>query len=179
MKKEEIPLCRCTIHNLHNLTTITVFTVSANMSVFHKINEIISESWWWMFKDKLSFTILFHNHEPLQRKKNLFGELSILKVIKYSVFLHAWNSSFWMELHLKGMHLESKIWFLKSINTHTMMLLMGMWINRTKNPINPMMANPIAVAIAIFWNSNLEKRKNWLGYILSYLLNKLSTYDKY
>lgn len=147
--------------------------------MFHKINEIISESWWWMFKDELSFTILFHNHEPLQRKKKLFGELSILKVIKYSVFLHAWNSSFWMELHLKGMHLESKIWILKSINTHTMMLLMGMWINRTKNPINPMMANPIAVAIAIFWNSNLEKRKNWLGYILSYFLNKLSTYDKY
>lgn len=103
-----------------------------------------------------------------KEKKNLFWELSILKVIKYSVFLHAWNSSFWMELHLKGMHLESKIWFLKSINTHTMMLLMGMWIKRTKNPINPMMANPIAVAIAIFWNSNLEKRKNWLGYILSY-----------
>lgn len=113
-----------------------------------------------------------------KKKIKLFWELSILKVIKY-VFLHAWNSSFWMELHLKGMHLESKIWFLKSINTHTMMLLMGMWINRTKNPINPMMANPIAVAIAIFWNSNLEKRKNWLGYILSYFLNKLSTYDKY
>lgn len=35
----------------------------------------------------------------------------------------------------------------------TMMLLMGMWINLTKNPMKPMMQNPIAVAIAIFWNS--------------------------
>lgn len=33
------------------------------------------------------------------------------------------------------------------------MLLMGMWMSLTKNPINPMMAKPIAVAIAIFWNS--------------------------
>lgn len=32
----------------------------------------------------------------------------------------------------------------------TMMLLMGMWINFTKKPMKPMMANPIAVAIAIF-----------------------------
>lgn len=42
------------------------------------------------------------------------------------------------------------------IHEPTMMLLMGMWINRTKNPINPIMANPIAVAIAIFWNSFLS-----------------------
>jgi hypothetical protein len=34
-----------------------------------------------------------------------------------------------------------------------MMLLIGMWINLTKNPMNPMMQNPIAVAMAIFWNS--------------------------
>ena len=38
-----------------------------------------------------------------------------------------------------------------------MMLLMGMWMSLTKNPMNPMMANPMAVAIAIFWNS--EKKK--------------------
>ena len=34
-----------------------------------------------------------------------------------------------------------------------MMLLMGMWMSFTKKPMNPMMANPIAVAVAIFWNS--------------------------
>lgn len=38
-----------------------------------------------------------------------------------------------------------------------MMLLMGMWISLTKNPIKPMIAKPIAVAIAIFWNSNKGK----------------------
>lgn len=31
-----------------------------------------------------------------------------------------------------------------------MMLLIGMWISFTKNPINPMIAKPIAVAKAIF-----------------------------
>ena len=35
----------------------------------------------------------------------------------------------------------------------TIMLLMGMWMSFTKNPMNPIMANPIAVAVAIFWNS--------------------------
>lgn len=34
-----------------------------------------------------------------------------------------------------------------------MMLLMGMWMSLTKNPINPIIQNPIAVARAIFWNS--------------------------
>lgn len=37
--------------------------------------------------------------------------------------------------------------------TYTMMLLMGMWISLTKNPIKPIMQKPIAVAMAIFWNS--------------------------
>ena len=37
--------------------------------------------------------------------------------------------------------------------TYTMMLLMGMWMSLTKKPMNPMMANPMAVAMAIFWNS--------------------------
>lgn len=37
--------------------------------------------------------------------------------------------------------------------TYTMMLLMGMWMSLTKKPMKPMMANPIAVAMAIFWNS--------------------------
>lgn len=43
--------------------------------------------------------------------------------------------------------------------TYTMMLLMGMCISLTKNPINPMMAKPMAVAMAIFWNSVVEKKK--------------------
>lgn len=35
----------------------------------------------------------------------------------------------------------------------TMILLIGIWISLTKNPMKPMMQKPIAVAIAIFWNS--------------------------
>ena len=35
----------------------------------------------------------------------------------------------------------------------TMMLLMGMWMSLTKNPMKPIIAKPMAVAIAIFWNS--------------------------
>ncbi len=42
----------------------------------------------------------------------------------------------------------------------TMMLLIGIWISLTKNPIKPIMAKPIAVAIAIFWNSKLESYIN-------------------
>lgn len=38
----------------------------------------------------------------------------------------------------------------------TMMLLIGIWINFTKKPMNPIIANPIAVAMAIFWNSFLS-----------------------
>jgi hypothetical protein len=40
-----------------------------------------------------------------------------------------------------------------SDDTHTMMLLMGMWMSFTKKPMNPIIANPIAVATAILWNS--------------------------
>ena len=32
----------------------------------------------------------------------------------------------------------------------TMMLLMGIWINLTKKPMKPMIAKPMAVAMAIF-----------------------------
>lgn len=39
-----------------------------------------------------------------------------------------------------------------------MMLLIGIWINFTKKPMNPIIANPIAVAMAIFWNSRLSKK---------------------
>lgn len=35
-------------------------------------------------------------------------------------------------------------------DTHTMMLLIGMCMSFTKNPMNPMMAKPMAVAMAIF-----------------------------
>lgn len=34
-----------------------------------------------------------------------------------------------------------------------MMLLIGMWISLTKNPMKPMIQKPMAVAMAIFWNS--------------------------
>lgn len=37
-----------------------------------------------------------------------------------------------------------------------MMLLIGMWISLTKKPMKPMIAKPMAVAIAIFWNSFLS-----------------------
>lgn len=37
--------------------------------------------------------------------------------------------------------------------TYTMMLLIGIWMSLTKNPMNPITANPMAVAIAIRWNS--------------------------
>lgn len=43
--------------------------------------------------------------------------------------------------------------------TYTMMLLMGMWISLTKNPMKPMMQKPMAVAMAIFWNSAEYKTK--------------------
>lgn len=35
----------------------------------------------------------------------------------------------------------------------TMILLIGMWISLTKKPIKPIIQKPMAVAIAIFWNS--------------------------
>ena len=34
-----------------------------------------------------------------------------------------------------------------------MILLIGIWISLTKKPIKPIIANPIAVAREIFWNS--------------------------
>ena len=45
-----------------------------------------------------------------------------------------------------------------------------MWINFTKKPMNPIIANPIAVAMAIFWNSGfrntkLKKKKKHKSYI--------------
>lgn len=43
--------------------------------------------------------------------------------------------------------------------TYTIILLIGMWISFTKKPINPIIANPIAVAIAIFWNSEKKEKK--------------------
>jgi len=56
------------------------------------------------------------------------------------------------------------------------MLLMGMWMSLTKNPMNPISANPIAVAIAIFWNSFLKMSKIYihstLGVFMLILINK-------
>lgn len=52
--------------------------------------------------------------------------------------------------------MNQKILFLIKIYDPTMMLLIGMWINLTKKPMNPIIQKPIAVAIAIFWNSRLS-----------------------
>ena len=53
------------------------------------------------------------------------------------------------------LHTQSTFWNPSKHDRYepTIILLMGMWISLTKNPMNPIMANPIAVAIAIFWNS--------------------------
>jgi len=51
---------------------------------------------------------------------------------------------------------KKKECFFLSFYEPTMMLLIGIWISLTKKPIKPMIAKPMAVAIAIFWNSNLE-----------------------
>ncbi len=51
---------------------------------------------------------------------------------------------------------KKKECFLSSFYEPTMMLLIGIWISLTKKPIKPIIAKPMAVAIAIFWNSNLE-----------------------
>lgn len=59
------------------------------------------------------------------------------------------------------MNAELGIW--SFIFTYTIMLLIGIWINLTKKPINPIIAKPIAVAIAIFWNSAKTERKFSLG----------------
>ena len=83
---------------------------------------------------------------------------------------------FSQELHLKGLIFSCtvvKCVFLSQVshswirrngemsyllnNNPTMML---MWINLTKNPMNPMIAKPMAVATAIFWNSEISTR-NW------------------
>lgn len=50
--------------------------------------------------------------------------------------------------------------------TYTMMLLMGMWMSLTKNPMKPMMANPIAVAMAIFWNSRQQGGKKLIYFFI-------------
>lgn len=42
------------------------------------------------------------------------------------------------------------------IDYETMMLLIGICISLTKKPMNPIIANPIAVAMAIFSNSLLS-----------------------
>lgn len=55
---------------------------------------------------------------------------------------------------------------LRALFTYTIILLIGMWINLTKKPINPIIAKPIAVAMAIFWNSAKSNRKNLSGSLM-------------
>lgn len=68
----------------------------------------------------------------------------ILTVISY-IMLHCENVVCW----------SNKLCVVHSYTFYdpTIMLLIGMWMSLTKNPMKPMMQNPIAVAIAIFWNS--------------------------
>lgn len=47
-----------------------------------------------------------------------------------------------------------------------MILLMGMWISLTKNPMKPIMAKPIAVAMAIFWNSKEQTKDSHLQFVI-------------
>lgn len=51
-----------------------------------------------------------------------------------------------------------------------MMLLIGIWMSFTKKPMNPMIANPIAVAMAIFWNSKTYT------YTFKYQIEKINIY---
>lgn len=55
-------------------------------------------------------------------------------------------------------------------STYTMMLLIGIWINLTKNPINPIIQKPMAVAMAIFWNS---KNHHTISYSWYSFVNRL------
>lgn len=57
-----------------------------------------------------------------------------------------------------------------TIFTYTMILLMGMWISLTKKPINPIIAKPIAVAMAIFWNSTKKKKNKPKNFSLGHLV---------
>lgn len=61
----------------------------------------------------------------------------------------------------RGLNVHSilDIVYFKTV-TYTMMLLIGMWINFTKKPMKPIIANPIAVAMAIFWNSGLKTQNS-------------------
>lgn len=43
--------------------------------------------------------------------------------------------------------------------TYTMMLFIGICISLTKNPMKPIMQKPMAVAIAIFWNSETQRNQ--------------------
>lgn len=58
----------------------------------------------------------------------------------------------------------------------TIILLMGIWINLTKNPMKPIMAKPMAVATAIFWNSI-----NWRTFnqyiLIIFIINDLAFFS--
>ena len=63
---------------------------------------------------------------------------------------------------------------LLGVQAPTMMLLIGMWMSFTKKPMNPIRANPIAVAMAIFWNSFLSGLVHLLTNLTESLLNCLT-----
>ena len=107
-----------------------------------------------------------------------------LDAIVSSIYLHTSltsknNSYHWIliagpavlqPLKVEDVHITCDSMYLQAqnvplMNTHTMMLLMGMCISLTKNPMNPIIANPIAVATAIFWNS-MEKERACMKYII-------------
>jgi hypothetical protein len=50
-----------------------------------------------------------------------------------------------------------------------------MWMSLTKNPMKLMMANPITVAMAIFWNSRTEIKRD--GTIIFSRHDILQTYN--
>lgn len=56
--------------------------------------------------------------------------------------------------------MENTPW--KHIQLPAIMLLIGIWTNYIENPMNPIIANLIAVAMAIFWNSFLSGSEHLL-----------------
>lgn len=59
-----------------------------------------------------------------------------------------------------------------------MMLLIGMWMSLTKKPMKPMMQKPIAVAIAIFWNSEIKRKHSSINFYLLFVTNKIIMISK-
>jgi hypothetical protein len=60
-----------------------------------------------------------------------------------------------------------------------MMLLMGMWISFTKNPMKPMMAKPTAVAVAVFMNSFRSGFVHFASNLLLLTANSLNAFGMF